>query len=128
MQQEYEKIAAVLKRYGDSLYRCDTALLESVFHPQARYVTASEGTLLHLDMAAYLPIVAARTSPESLGEPYAFTIDSIELAGTVTAFARVRVVMLGRHYIDLLSLIRIGGDWRIIAKVFHVEPAAPPAV
>jgi len=125
MQQEYTEIVAVLERYSDGLYRCDTAILQTAFHPQAQYFTASDGKLLHLDMAAYFPIVEARTSPQSRGEPYQFAIDSIELAGPVTAFARLRCTMLARRYVDLLTLIQIGGEWRIIAKVFHFDPANP---
>lgn len=125
MQQDYHDIVSVLERYSDGLYRCDTSLLKTAFHPQAQYFTASDGKLLHLDMAAYFPIVEARTSPESRGEPYQFAIDSIELAGPVTAFARMRCTMLQRRYIDFLTLIQIDGEWRIIAKVFHFEPVEP---
>jgi len=29
--------------------------------------------------------------------------------------------MLSSDYIDLLTLIRLDGEWKIISKVFHVE-------
>jgi Putative lumazine-binding len=116
---EYFAIVDLLKRYYDALYRCDTALLATVFHASARYFTASSGELLHLDMNSYFPIVEQRISPESAGEPYAFSIDSIELAGAVTAIARMRCSMLGKDFIDLLTLIQLEGEWKIIAKVFH---------
>lgn len=125
MQKEYKKIVDILERYCDGLYRCDTAVLQTVFHPQAQYFTASEGELLHLDMATYFPIVEARTSPQSRGEPYQFAIDSIEFAGPVTAFARMRCTMLARRYIDFLTLLQIDGEWRIIAKVFHFDAVDP---
>ena len=121
MEQQFPALTDVLERYADGLYRCDTALLRTVFHPNAQYVTASNGELLHLDMDQYFPIVEARTSPQSLGEAYEFHIDSVELAGPVTAFARMRCSMLSSDYIDLLTLIRLDGEWRIISKVFHVE-------
>ncbi|MGH2413370.1 MAG: nuclear transport factor 2 family protein, partial [Microcystaceae cyanobacterium] len=90
---EYLAIIEVLKRYYDALYRCDTALLATVFHSSAQYFTGSSGELLHLDMDAYFPIVERRISPESSGEPYAFLIDSIEFAGAVTAIAQMRCSM-----------------------------------
>ena len=34
-------IEAVMRDYLDGLYRCDTALLARVFHPQALYATAA---------------------------------------------------------------------------------------
>jgi hypothetical protein len=116
---EYSAIVDLLRRYYDALYRCDTNLLATVFHASAQYFTASGGELLHLDMQSYFPIVEQRISPESSGEPYAFSIDSIELAGSVTAIARMRFSMLGKDFIDLLTLIKLEGEWKIIAKVFH---------
>jgi len=79
MQQNYAAVIELLDKYYDGLYYGDTALLRDVFHPKARYVTVSGGQLLQLDMASYFPIVEARTSPQQLGEPYGFQIDSLEL-------------------------------------------------
>jgi hypothetical protein len=116
---EYFAIVDLLKRYYDALYRCDIDLLATVFHASAQYFTASSGELLHLDMNSYFPIVEQRVSPESPGDPYIFSIESIELAGAVTAIARMRSSMLGKDFIDLLTLIQLEGEWKIIAKVFH---------
>jgi Putative lumazine-binding len=116
---EYFAIVDLLKRYYDALYRCDTALLATVFHASAQYFTASSGELLHLDMHSYFPVVEQRISPESSGDPYTFSIESIELAGAVTAIARMHSSMLGKDFIDLLTLIKLEGKWKIIAKVFH---------
>lgn len=125
---EYFAIVDLLKRYYDALYRCDTALLATVFHASAQYFTASSGELLHLDMNSYFPIVEQRISPESSGEPYIFSIDSIEFAGAVTAIARMRCSMLAKDFIDLLTLIKLEGEWKIIAKVFHYTIHADTAI
>jgi Putative lumazine-binding len=125
---EYFAIVELLKRYYNALYRCDTDLLSTVFHASAQYFTASSGELLHLDMNSYFPIVEKRTSPESAGDPYTFSIDSIEFAGAVTAIARIRSSMLGKDFIDLLSLIQLEGKWKIIAKVFHYTIHADTAI
>jgi hypothetical protein len=125
---EYFAIVDLLKRYYDALYRCDTALLATVFHASAQYFTASSGELLQLDMNAYFPIVEQRISPESSDEPYAFLIESIEFAGAVTAIARMHCSMLGKDFIDLLTLIQLEGEWKIIAKVFHYTIHADTAI
>ena len=121
MGLEYLAIIEVLKRYYDALYRCDTTLLAQVFHPSAQYFTASSGELLHLDMNTYFPIVEQRISPESSGEAYGFSIDSIEFVGDVTAIARMRSSLFSKDFIDLLALIEIDGKWQIVSKVFHYE-------
>jgi Putative lumazine-binding len=125
---EYFTIVDLLKRYYDALYRCDTALLATVFHASAQYFTASSGELLHLDMHSYFPIVEQRISPETSGDPYTFSIDSIEFGGAVTAIARMRSSMLGKDFIDLLTLIQLEGEWKIIAKVFHYTIHADTAI
>lgn len=121
MQQEYAAVIEMLRRYYDGLYRCDTSLLETVFHPQAHYTTASGETLLHLDMKSYFAVLQKRPSPESSGEPYDFHIDAIEFAGPVTAFARLHGTMFSRTFIDFLTLIKSDSEWRIMSKVFHYD-------
>lgn len=116
---EYSAIVDVLGRYYDALYRCDIALLATIFHPNAQYFTASSGELLHFDMNAYFPIVEQRISPESSGESCEFSVDSIEFAGPVTAIARMYSSMFSKDFIDLLTLIQLDGEWKIISKVFH---------
>ena len=100
MGPEYLAIVEVLKQYFDGLYRCDRALLAQVFHSRAQYFTASGGELLHLDMNTYLPKVEQRISPESSGEAYGFSIDSIELVGNVTAIASRRSSLFSKDYMD----------------------------
>ncbi len=118
---ELVAISHLLGRYYDGLYHGDVSMLQQVFHPDARYLTASGGELLQLDMASYLPLVAARKSPEQLKEPYGYIVDSIDLAGTATAMVRMRSSMLQKHFTDFLALIKIDAKWCIISKVFHFE-------
>ena len=126
INDEYAAVAQALSTYYDGLYHGDTSALGEVFHPDARYVTASSGKLLHLDMKSYFPKVEARQSPESLGEPYGYTLESIEFAGSTAASVRMRSSMLGKHFIDFLSMINVDGKWRIISKVFDYQEQAPP--
>ena len=121
MSERYAEITALLQRYFEGLYKCDTAILKDVLHPEALYATASEGPLTRLDMEHYMPIVEARTSPASNDEPRIFEIDGISFAGPVTALARVRITMLSKRYDDVLTLLHIDGRWWIMSKIFHVE-------
>lgn len=126
IHNQYAAVAQALNTYYDGLYRGDTSALGEVFHPDARYVTASDGKLLQLDIKSYLPKVAARQSPESLGEPYGYTLESIDFAGSTAASVRMRSSMLGKHFIDFLSMIHVDGKWRIISKVFDFQEQDPP--
>ncbi len=119
--RESEAVARVLGRYFDGLHHSDVALLERVFHPEAHYFSATDGHLLHLDMASYFPRVAQRPSPASQGHARSDRILSIEFAGPVTAFARLECSIPPKAFIDLLTLVKLDGDWRIVSKVFHYD-------
>lgn len=118
---EFNAITSLLGRYFDGLHHGNTSILREVFHPQAGYYTATDGTLLHLDMAAYFPIVEARPSPASHGHARTDRILSIEFIGPAAALARVQCSIPPKHFTDLLSLLKLDGRWQIVSKVFHYE-------
>lgn len=125
MTQAFHEITAVLQDYFDALYFCNTGILQRVFHPRAIYATADETPLLYRTMEEYVPVVAARQSPASRGEPRRDHIDAIDLAGDNTAFARVRCSIGQRDFVDFLTLVRSEGQWRIIDKVFQIIERQP---
>ena len=118
-------IRALLQDYFDGLYASDASRLGRVFHPSAMYACASSGTLQLLDMAAYLPMVAQHPSPASRGQVRADEIVSLEMAGPVTALARVHCTIAPKRFTDLLTLVRLDGRWQILAKVFHHDLVGP---
>lgn len=124
MSIAYRDIPLLLADYFDALYFCDTDKLQKVFHPKAIYATADETPLLHRTMAEYVPVVAARRSPASGGEPRRDHVDAIELAGANTAFARVRCSIGSRDFVDFLTLVRTDAGWQIISKVFQITERA----
>jgi hypothetical protein len=115
----FAEVSAVLADYFDGLHHSDTARLRRVFHPDAHYFCATDGTLLHLDMAQYFPMVEKRPSPASQGHARTDRIVSVEFAGPVTAFARVECSIPPKDFIDLLTLVSLDGRWQIVSKVFH---------
>ncbi len=117
----FPAVLAVITRYFDGLHFSDTERLRSVFHPQAIYACATEGSLNHLTMEAYFPIVDKRPSPASRNEVRLDRVISLEFAGPVTAFARVECAIGQKHFTDLLTFVQLDGRWQIIAKVFHFD-------
>lgn len=121
MTQAHMAVETVLNAYFDGLYHSDAGLLRTVLHPRAHYVTVTDGSLTYHTVETYLPIVAARPSPASRNEARADRIVSIDLAGPVTARAHVECRIGPKAFTDFLTLIRDGGEWRIISKVFHFQ-------
>ena len=121
-QSQYAAIAEAIEAYYDGLYRGDTTQLARSFHSQASYMTASGGEYVHIDMDTYFDRVRARESPMSQGSDYGYVLESISIAGPEAALVRLRSSMLGKRFDDFLSLAKIHGEWRIVAKLFHHEP------
>ncbi len=115
-------LQSVISDYFEALYRCDTDLLQQVFHPKAIYATADETPLLYRTMGDYVPVVAARQSPASRGEVRTDAIDEIQLAGENTAFARVRCSIGQNDFVDFLTFVRTEGRWQIMSKIFQIIP------
>ena len=121
MDPRFSEISDALADYFDGLYYSDAERLARVFHPKATYACATEGTLTHMTMDEYLPMVARRHSPASRGEQRTDRIVSIEFAGPVTALARVQCSIGPKRFTDLLSFVHLDGRWRIVSKVFHFD-------
>ncbi|PKF80638.1 hypothetical protein CW749_04695 [Vibrio sp. vnigr-6D03] len=116
----FSAVHALLDKYFDTLYYCDLEKFDTVFHPQALYTTADETPLLYRDMSTYREVIAQRSSPASRSEQRRDFVDAIEFAGDNTALARVRCSIGERDFVDLLSLVKTEGQWRIIAKIFQI--------
>lgn len=125
MTPERVAVEAVLNRYFDGLYYSDADALRGVLHPRAHYVTVTDGGLTYHTVETYLSVVATRPSPASRDEARADRIVSVDFAGPVTARAHVECCIGPKFFTDFLTLIRDGGEWRIISKVFHYETQEP---
>jgi len=125
MSQDFAAVSELLQLYFDGLYHSDTERLGRVFHPEARYVCATDPELVNLSMAEYFPVVDARPAPAASSQARRDRIVSIEFAGPSTAFARVHCAIGPKYFTDLLTLIRTEEGWRIIAKVFHYDLEQP---
>ena len=114
-------VAVVLQNYFDALHHADAEQMDEVFHASGIYVTADETPPLIRDKQTYLDVLRHRESPHSRGEKRKDHIDSVEFAGHNTARARVRCSIGSKDFVDYLTLIRDGGRWQVIAKVFQME-------
>ena len=116
------EIEKVIRTYFDLLYKGDKDLIERVFLPEANVSSLSNGKIVKLDMDGFLKRIAERKSPESIGEIRDDKIISIDLSSPTTAMVKVKCNILHNNYIDYLSLFKVSDKWKIISKVFHMNP------
>lgn len=122
----FQAIQELLEDYFDGVYFGDLTRLQRVFHSQAQYICAAPGDYQQLTMPEYWDRVSGRQSPHQAGQARRDRIVGIELAGPCAALARVNCAIGNRYFTDLLSLARIGDEWRIVAKLFHYQLTEGP--
>lgn len=120
--QDHQSILQVLSDYFRGLHEGDVELLRSVFDPEAVLFAELNGASYRKSLDAYLDGVAQRSSPAELNEAFRMRVLSVEVLHDM-AVARVHVPALGFNFYNYLTLLRKGGSWRIVGKVFDDVPA-----
>jgi hypothetical protein len=117
-------IEDTLRHYFRSGDENDTSELEIAFHPTlGMYWVGKDGSVQELDRRTWAERLRSATSrqPATVRR-----IVSVDVTGDV-AVARLHSEFPTHHFDDLVSLLRVGGRWRIVLKVFHRrEPADAP--
>ena len=122
MSDDIKQIEAVLQTYFDGLYEGDVGKLASAFHETADLRSvASDGSLAVVPRAQWLDGVKSRASAKSQGLERKDWVVSIDRSGPGTAFAKVQCQIPPRYFTDYLSLAKVGGQWKVVAKTFHTD-------
>lgn len=120
---DFTAVTDLLHVYFDGLYYADSQRLAQVLHQDARYINTVDGNYINHSRNAYFAVVDQRQSPASNKEIRSDEILAVEFGGPNLAFAKVRLVMMGRLYTDFLTLFFGEGQWWIISKVFAYKQA-----
>ena len=122
MSDDIKAIEAVLQTYFDGLYEGDAAELGAAFHETADLRSvAADGSLAVLPRAQWLEGVKTRASAKSQGLERKDWVVTIDRSGPGTAFAKVHCQIPPRYFTDYLSLAKVGGAWKVVAKTFHTD-------
>lgn len=119
LTDDLAKIEKLVVNYFDLLYFADADLIEKCFFSEATVNSVEQGRLVSIDMEGFAARISSRPSPSSIEEHREDTLKSIEIESPSTAMVKVEVNILGDRYHDYLTLMKQGGDWKIITKVFH---------
>lgn len=123
---DYSKILKLLNKYFDLLYKGDIDLINQLFLPEAHVYNMTNDSVVAIDRDQFHERIASRESPESQNKHREDRILSIDIAGPTIALAKVDLFILPRgHYTDYLSLLKVGNNWKIASKVFHMDAREP---
>jgi len=115
-------IREALQRYCDLLYSCDVGKFDDVFHANAQLQAVGPQGYTCWSSAQYKEVLRKRASPAAAGAIREDEIIAIDQSSDVSAAAKLKVLINGVRFCDYLSLLKIDGDWRIVAKVYCVLP------
>ncbi|MEM9729334.1 MAG: nuclear transport factor 2 family protein [Myxococcota bacterium] len=118
--QEYQSIAAVLRRYSEGAAQASSEHMRPSFADQATVYYVDEGEKLaggSVQQALFDALDGDfPESPAANG-----VVVRIDIVGTV-ASARVDTDNLaGVRYTDFFHLLKVDGRWTIISKAFHAH-------
>ena len=121
MSEDKNKISDAIQLYFDSMYESSEEKVRQVFHKDAKITGYMQGSLMEQSVDSFAKFVASQTpSAAKKNEEKLLETLSLEVVGA-TAVARVRDGYLGMVFQDTLSFLKIGDDWVIYNKLFHVE-------
>lgn len=118
MDKEFGEIANAMQLYFDGFYEGDVATLEKIFHPACHLYNAADGPLVDDDMDTVYTRVRGRQAPAVNSEKRQDKIISIDVASAESALAKVQIAIGVKLFTDYLNLLKVDGQWRIIAKSF----------
>lgn len=119
---DFKAVGKLMETYFEALHQADSVLLRTVFHPRLAYVCATQGDELYLDLEAYMKRVDGREPPAKRGDPREEQVLEIAFPGGRLAHVTARMSMMGRAFLDVLTLVDDGSGWRIVTKVFTYVP------
>lgn len=118
------QIEAAVRHYFRAGDENSSAELRAAFHPTAMmFWVVPQGSLAGLSQADWQRRI---DEAEAVRPALARRIDWVDVAGDAAA-ARLHSEYPTHTFEDYVSLLRVGGRWQIVGKIFH-RGAQPPAV
>ena len=115
------QIEIVLQTYIESMNKSDPEMVRAAFHENAKITGYLHGELLQLSTEDFADFVSSQQpSPIENGTNVEFEVLNIEIENTI-AHVKIRDVYLGITFLDILSLLKDGEEWKIYNKLFNVE-------
>ncbi|CAJ1358035.1 unnamed protein product [Effrenium voratum] len=133
----FAEVATALEAYFDGLHSGKVERLREVWHEEGHlYGLAPDGSLVDRSAAEFFKAVAAREPSQHLAEHDA--IIRLDFASPRCCAAKVQIALSAAKnsptpsftdvlYTDFLVLLRLGGRWQIISKVFASVPLSEPS-
>ncbi len=121
-------IERVIQNFFDASYAADPEKMSGVFHSEMQFFGFDrDGNLVKRSKDSFVDGYRANAKDPAWPDfPRVNEILSIDFTGENTAVSRTRVRIRNTLYTDIFCFMRLGGEWRIIAKVASGVPVEAP--
>lgn len=117
--KEMKKIRSVIQDYADGTFKCDIEKLKSVFHSAAVMNGYLGKNLIVATPTVFIEDISSSPSMEKQNTPYHAEVESITVEGNIASVMLSETGFKGTgNLVNHFHLIKIGDDWKIIAKLF----------
>ncbi len=113
---ERAQVEAAVQLYFKGHATGDGGNMAQAFHPAAHILSAKEGKLADLTRDAFTARFTGKPAPDESRRVR--RVLSVDISGTA-AVAKVELDYPDNHFVDYLSLLKLGGSWVIVNKIFH---------
>lgn len=122
MRPDQDDIQRVVHLYFRSYLEADADGLAQAFYPDTRLFAVDQEMLDETPLGDWLTRIRARRAKGDLRQAET-RIDLVDIAGDAAA-VKATLVFPEFRFTDYLSLLRIGGAWRIVGKIYALEKNA----
>jgi hypothetical protein len=118
--KEIQSIREVIQLYFESYLGADADGIANAFHSETRLFSVDQGALSKVALADWLPSLRERQKNGDIRQAET-SIGLVDVTGDA-ALAKVTIRFPKFAFTDYLSLLMIEGTWRIIGKIYTVQP------
>ncbi|MDH4566558.1 nuclear transport factor 2 family protein [Pseudomonas sp. BN414] len=119
-QTDRDSIHQVLRNYVEGMVFADLDRLRSAFHPDCRIIGHYHGDLEWLSVDDFAGALGDAGPVLAEGETPVWEVQSLDITGD-SASAKVVDDYADMRFTDYLSLLKIGGRWTIINKLYYLH-------
>ena len=110
-------LRSLAQTYFDAAYEMDAEKFASIFHPSSSVTkVADDGNLGVTPIASWLAAVRNMKAPKQQGFEREDQILSIDVESDL-ALLKLKLRIPPRSFTDLLSCLKVNGNWKIVQKV-----------
>ena len=120
---EADAVITVAEDYFKAMINANESELRRVFHPQSPVTGLFGGDFNYGSLDSFIEFVKNTPAANENDNPFEYYVRGLVLVGD-TAVVTVGNYCYSTRFTDHLSMIKINGEWRIVAKTYCTHPPA----